>query len=118
MRGRYDLEITDEIFQFLVAQTNNKKVNFYVSIFITELSQFANYAHKWDYVMSIPSIAPRGKSINTFYRVVSKNLSSFPESRKYAAIKVFEKALCNSNLHEATVNKYLDIIAGLGDASS
>lgn len=113
MNKRYGLEITDDIFQFLITLTKNKKVNFYVSIFITELSQFESYNYKWDYIMSIPNIAPKEKSINTFYRIINDNINKLPDDYKTDAIKIFEKALHNSNLHETTINKYLKIIAEL-----
>jgi len=71
---KYGLEITDEIFDFLLEQTNNIKVKFYVFIFITELPQFKILKTKWEYILSIPKIAPRKKSINTFYRVINDNL--------------------------------------------
>lgn len=113
MNKRYKLEITDDIFQFLIVQTKNKKVNFYVSIFITELPQFANFDHKWEYIMSIPNIAPKDKSINTFYRIINENIDTIPENYKMDAIKIFDKTIHNSKLHEVTVNKYLKIIAEL-----
>lgn len=113
MNKRYGLNITDDIFQFLINQTKNKKVNFYVSIFITELPQFGSFDHKWDYVMSIPDIAPKEKSINTFYRIINENIDTIPEHYKMDAIKIFDKVLHNSTLHEVTVNKYLKIIAEL-----
>jgi len=114
MKDRYGLEITDSIFQFLITQTKNKKVNFYVSLFITELSQFANYDQKWDYIMSIHSIAPKQKSINTFYHVITDNINNIPINCKIDAIKIFEKILNNSNFPESIVNKYLELIAKLG----
>ncbi|GHT71765.1 hypothetical protein AGMMS50239_41050 [Bacteroidia bacterium] len=107
---RYDLEITDKVFQFLIAQTKNNKVNFYVSIFITELPLFVNYDHKWDYIMSIPKIAPMKKSINTFYRIISNNISSIPEIYKNNVIKIFKTVLDQSNLHEVTIKNYKKII--------
>lgn len=113
MNKRYGLEITDDIFKFLITQTKNKKVNFYVSIFITELPQFASYAHKWDYIMSIPNIAPKEKSINTFYRIINDSINNIPDRYKIDAIKIFDKTLLNSNLHETTVKKYSKIIIEL-----
>jgi len=116
MKKRYNLEITDNIFQFLITQTKHKKVNFYVSIFITELPQFLNYDQKWEYIISIPDIAPKNKSINTFYRIITNNIDNIPKNYKIDAIKIFEKNIHNSNLHETTANKYLKIITELGNA--
>lgn len=114
MYARYDLKITDDIFEFLLEQTNNTKVNFFVSIFITELPQFRFYENNLQYIMSIPSIAPKKKSINTFYRVISENMDNIPKKEKINAAKLFEAFLNkNPNLHESTIKKYSIIIEKL-----
>lgn len=116
MHSRYNLKITDDIFQFLLRQTENKKVNFYVSIFITELPQFKDYKNRVEYIMSIPKIAPKKKSINTFHRVINDNLDSIPLSEKLNAVKIFEIFLTdNPNLHDSTIKKYSSIINKLKD---
>lgn len=110
MRERYKLEITNAIFDFAVSCISNRKVNFYVSIFIIELPQFENYKYKWKYVLSIPKIAPRKKSINTFYRYINKHLDCIPNDFKSEIIKVLNNALNVYGLHETTIRKYKDII--------
>lgn len=59
MHDRYGMKISDKAFEFILAHTKNKKVNFYISIVITKLPQFEFYKDKWEYIMSIPNIAPR-----------------------------------------------------------
>lgn len=118
MIERYNLKITDKAFQFLLSQTKNRKVNFYVSIFITRLSQFADYEQKWDYIMSIPNIAPKKKSINTFYRVIKDNLNNIPNKFKPDIINILERHLDTPNLHETTIKKYLEIILQLKNISN
>ena len=113
MYDRYDLEISDEIFNFLILQTKNKKVNFYVSIFINELPQFALYKDKREYVMSIPNIAPKDKSRGTFYRVINDNIDIIPNQLKMEIIKIFENYIDKSNLHPYTVTQYLELIQRL-----
>jgi len=114
MTTRYNLKVTNEIFSFLLKQTENKKVNFYVSIFITELQHFDNYEKKWEYIMSIPNIAPKKKSIRTFRTVIEKNIDKIPKDLKNKAKEVFENFLNKSeNLHEATINSYLSTIEKL-----
>lgn len=111
MYSRYKLIITDDIFDFLVSQTKNKKIAFYVSIFITNLPQFKQYKDKWAYIMSIPKIAPKNKSINTFYRVINENLEEMPGKDKAAAIDVFKNYLVsNTNLHSTTILKFEALI--------
>jgi hypothetical protein len=113
MYSRYKLEITDAIFEFLIELTKNKKVNFYVSIFITDLPQFSNCVYKWDYILSIPDIVPKDKSILTFYRVINHELAVIPDNLKSNIAGKFRLFLEKPSLHEATVKKYLDIIGKL-----
>jgi hypothetical protein len=116
MHNRYGLEITNDIFEFLAEQTKNKKVNFYVSIFITSLPQFEKYKYKWDYILSIPDIAPKKKSINTFYSVINNNVEDMPNKDKTNVIKIFEAFLNdNPNLHKTTIEKYSSMINKLKD---
>lgn len=113
MHFRYNLKITNDIFEFLIEQTKNKKVNFYVSILITRLPQFEKYEYKWDYILSIPEIAPKKKSLNTFYSVIKHNLDNIPVSYRIKIINIFQSSLDNSKLHESTITKYLNIIKKL-----
>ncbi len=113
MHRRYGLEITDNIFRFLIRQTKNRKVNFYVSIFITRLPQFGSYEHKWEYITSIPDIAPKDKSRNTFYHVINDNINSIPDELKADVIKVFENYMEKPNLHPHTVAQYSAVIQKL-----
>lgn len=113
MHDRYGLEISDDVFNFLILNTKNKKVNFYISVFITQLPQFTFYKDKWKYIMSIPDIAPKRKSINTFYGVINRNINNIPIEYKSSIISFFREAICNYNLHVATVGKYEEIIKTL-----
>ena len=113
MYQRYDLKITDEIFQFLLKLTKNRKINFYISICITKMSQFDNYIHKWDYIMSIPAIAPRYNSRDTFYRVINDRIDLIPDELKPTIIAIFEKYLENPKLHKYTKETYSDLIENL-----
>lgn len=110
MFSRYDLTITSEIFQFLLEQTKDKKVNFYVSIFITEVPHFKNHKNRWDYVMSIPKIAPKDKSMNTFYRVINDNLSEIPQELKEKVADVFRSFIKENDLHSSTVQNYTQLM--------
>lgn len=118
MYARYNLKITNDIFNALLELTNNKKVNFYVSIFITKLPQFQILESKWDYILSIPKIAPRKKSINTFYRVINDTINNIPNEHRENIVKVFRLFLDNNSLHESTVEKYSIIIEKLDNGSN
>jgi hypothetical protein len=110
MHERYKLIINENIFNFLLHQTKNKKVNFYVSLFITELPQFENYTDNWLYIMSIPNIAPKEKSINTFFRIISNKINSIPDKFKPEIVNIFEEYAKKENLHKSTVDKYKNLV--------
>jgi hypothetical protein len=111
MYASYELKITDKVFNFLIAQTKNKSVNFYVSLFITDLNQFNTYEDKWNYIFSIPKIAPKNKSINTFYRIINDNINDISENEKAVAINIFSEYIKeNSNLHVTTLEKFSNLI--------
>ena len=110
MHERYGLNISDRAFNFLIKHTKNKKVNFYISIFLTKLPQFDSYKNKWEYIMSIPNIAPKKKSINTFYKIINKNINNIPIEYNTFIISYFKEIICDYNLHIKNKKKYQDII--------
>jgi hypothetical protein len=116
MHVRYDLKITNSVFQFLIDQTKNKKVNFYVSIFISRVPQFNNYKYKWKYIMSVPNIAPKNKSRTTFYHIINDNINAVPNELKNEIIMIFENYIENLKLHPYTISQYSAIIEKLKES--
>lgn len=111
MHARYNLIITNDIFNFLINQTKNKKVAFYISIFITNLVQFKKYQNRWEYILSIPKISPKNKSINTFYRVINDNLEEILEKDKSEVVSIFKDHIKNNpGLHSTTIAKFTALI--------
>ncbi|WP_347253147.1 hypothetical protein [Leminorella grimontii] len=76
MIKRYGLPPTDELFEFFYNLRMIKKVNYYVSLFITQFPQFHSLSDKWDYLLSIPNIAPKLKSERNFYIEMKKIIDS------------------------------------------
>lgn len=74
MVDRYGLPSTDSIFDFFVDLMNEKKVASYISIFITKFPQFKMLPSRWDYVVSIPRIAPRSDSAKNFYAEIKRTI--------------------------------------------
>ncbi|WP_205822181.1 hypothetical protein [Burkholderia sp. Ac-20349] len=66
MIDRYGLLPSDSIFDFFVDLMNEKRVAYHISIFITKFPQFKRLPSRWDYVVSIPRIAPRSDSAKNF----------------------------------------------------
>lgn len=113
MHDRYGMRISDKAFEFLLTHTKNRKVNFYISIFITQLPQFEFYKDKWEYIMSIPNIAPREKSISTFYNIINKNIDNLPTKYKPDIVAYFEKVISKYTLHISNIEKYQELIKKL-----
>jgi len=74
MIERYDLPPSDSIFDFFVGLMGEKKVAYYVSIFITKFPQFKKLPSRWDYIVSIPRIAPRSDSAKNFYAEIKRTI--------------------------------------------
>lgn len=72
---RYKFNPPIEVFNFMKNQIKNKKVNYYVSLYISCIPQFHSWEEKWDYLLSIPLIAPRKKSISNFHVEVKNMLN-------------------------------------------
>ncbi len=114
MFTRYGLIISDDIYGFLLKNIKNKKVAYSLITFITDVPQFNHYEYKWEYILSIPNIAPKKKSILFFHRIINKRFTEIPEALKSNVIKIFQDYLDkNPDLHEYTKEEYEEIIKKL-----
>ena len=76
MVWRYKLYPSDKVFNFFKETTTHKKVNYYVSLNISSFPQYSSWEGRWDYLISIPNISPKKKSIVNFHTEVKKILST------------------------------------------
>ncbi|MFC2496978.1 hypothetical protein, partial [Capnocytophaga granulosa] len=76
MVWRYKLYPSDKVFNFFKEATTLKKVNYYVSLNISSFPQYSSWKERWDYLISIPNISPKRKSIENFHTEVKKILST------------------------------------------
>ncbi len=76
MIDRYDLPPSDSIFDFFFDLMDEKKVAYYVSLFITKFPQFKKNPSRWDYIVSIPRIAPRSDSAKNFYAEIQRSIKA------------------------------------------
>lgn len=74
MVSRYGLSASDKLFHMFISLANTKGVSYYVSLFITRFPQFQVYTGRWDYLVSIPLIAPKAKSRRNFYGEIKRLL--------------------------------------------
>lgn len=111
---RYKLDPSVEMFDFFKKAAKNKKVNYYVSLYITSFPQYHTWKDRWNYLISIPEIAPKKKSIVNFHTEVKKILNT----KEDIPLEVINKIITilsshiNSNfLSDYTKNDYLNTIS-------
>nr|WP_295873650.1 hypothetical protein [uncultured Chitinophaga sp.] len=107
---RYGLTPTDAMFDYLVATVDNRKVNFYVALHIRVFPQYQTWDRKWEYLLSVPDIAPRKKSFVVFYDTVRQQLEKhdiMPLAVKQVVIKKIQAQLEDENLHPYLKDDYL-----------
>lgn len=111
---RYKLDPSVEMFDFFKKAAKNKKVNYYVSLYITSFPQYHTWKDRWNYLISIPEIAPKKKSIANFHTEVKKILNT----KEGIPLEVINKIITilsshiNSNfLSDYTKNDYLNTIS-------
>ncbi|WP_212006350.1 hypothetical protein [Chitinophaga sp. HK235] len=110
MVWRYRLTPTDAMFDFLVAATGNKKANFYAALHMPVFPQYQSWGKKWEYLLSVPDIAPKKKSFVVFYDTVKQQLKqhdTMPLEVKQAIIKKIQFRLEDVELHPYLKEEYL-----------
>lgn len=101
---RYKLNPSSKIFDFFKKATKNKKVNYYVSLYITSFPQYRTWEDKWNYLLSMPEITPKKKSMVNFHTEVKKILSS----KDYIPSEVIKKiiTILNSHISSGSLSDY------------
>jgi len=110
---RYRLIATDEIFNLFVKSTINKKANYFVSLFILSFPQYQYWNNKWEYLISIPTIAPKNKSILNFHTEVKKlvkNDASIPLPVKNSIIAILSSYIKTKNISDYSKSAYQNTI--------
>ena len=90
--------------------TKDKKVNYYVSLNISSFPQFSTWEDKWEYLLSMPLISPKKKSIVNFHREVKKLLSSnehIPSDILKKIIETLKSQISSNELSEYSRVDYL-----------
>lgn len=93
---------------------NYKKVNYYVSLNISSFPQFSTWEDKWEYLLSMPLISPKKKSIVNFHREVKKLLSSnehIPSDILKKIIETLKSHISSNELSEYSRVDYLKTIS-------
>lgn len=108
--NQYGINLSDEVFKFLISLKKGNNVRLYTAILIIQLPLFETYENKWIYILSISKIAPRRKSISVFYTAVWNNKDMIPIQYRENIIAVFQEAIEKFHLHPTTVDKYNKLI--------
>ncbi|NLR66077.1 hypothetical protein HGH92_17350 [Chitinophaga varians] len=116
MVWRYGLTPTDAMFDYLVAASGNRKVNFYVALHIRVFPQYQTWAKRWEYLLSVPDIAPRKKAIVVFYDTVKQQLEKNDPMTlevKLVIIKKIQAMLNEEDLHPYLKDEYLATLSAI-----
>lgn len=111
---RYKLDPSVEMFDFFKKAAKNKKVNYYVSLYITSFPQYHTWKDRWNYLISIPEIAPKKKSIVNFHTEVKKILNTkedIPLEVINKIITILSSQINSNFLSDYTKNDYLNTIS-------
>lgn len=108
--NQYGINLSDEVFKFLISLKKGNNVRLYAAILIIQLPLFETYENKWIYILSISKIVPRRKSISVFYTAVWNNKDMIPIQYRENIIAVFQEAIEKYHLHPTTVDKYNKLI--------
>lgn len=108
MMERYGLKETQRIYEYFLSNSHKKGVSVYVSLFFTQLENFANYSDKWDYVMSIKDMKPTKIGESSFETIVKSKKDDIPKEYKQTVSNHFLKKAEKAN-SESGKNYYLNL---------
>ena len=113
MVWRYKLYPSDKVFNFFKEATTHKKVNYYVSLNISSFPQYNSWEGRWDYLISIPNINPKKKSIENFHTEVKKVLSTkekIPIQVTKELLTILENHINTTKMSDYSIEIYLNTI--------
>ena len=113
MVWRYKLHPTDKVFEFFKEAAFHKKVNYYVSLNISHFPQYISWKRKWDYLISIPNISPKRKSIENFHTEVKKILSTkekIPIQVTEELLTILKNHINTTKMSDYLIENYLNTI--------
>lgn len=116
MVWRYKLYPSDKVFNFFKESTTLKKVNYYVSLNISSFPQYSSWEERWDYLISIPNISPKKKSIVNFHTEVKKMLSAkgiIPFQVAEKIVIILKNHINTGELSDYSIEDYLNTIHAL-----
>lgn len=113
MVWRYKLHPTDKVFEFFKEAAFHKKVDYYVSLNISYFPQYIFWKRRWDYLISIPNISPKKKSIENFHTEVKKILSTkekIPFQVTKELLTILKNHINTTKMSDYLIKNYLNTI--------
>lgn len=114
---RYELNASNEIFNYFIENSNRKGVAFYVSLFLHYLPQFEAWPNKWPYIMSIKNIRPAKDGERIFCSRIQYFMNQMPVQYFPETIAFFEQAMSKAK-SEYSKSMYQDLIEQLKKVSA
>lgn len=118
MFRRYNLYITNEIWNFYLSCINIKGAKYYVYLFLPIFPQFKYYSSKWEFICDMPNIPPKKQSRENFYALIKHyviNKIVIPAEFKIKIINKFRVLLENDKIGGHTKSNYIQLITSLSE---
>ena len=113
MVWRYKLYPSDKVFNFFKESTTLKKVNYYVSLNISSFPQYSSWKGRWNYLILMPNISPKKKSIENFHTEVKKILSTkekIPFQVTEELLTILKNHINTTKMSDYLIENYLNTI--------
>ncbi|KNC90719.1 hypothetical protein [Trabulsiella odontotermitis] len=113
MIKRYGLPPTKDFFELFYELKDQKKINYYVSLYIMQFPQFHQMKDKWEYLLSVPKIAPKNVSERNFYVEIKRIIDSkeiIPSAYKNEVI-ISIRELVDKEENDFYKNEYLELMS-------
>ena len=111
---RYEVTPSSEMFIFFKECTKKKKVNYYVSLYISSFPQYSNWDDRWNFLLSMPQIAPKKKSILNFQTELKRLLVShepIPAEVRQQIMQTLNTIIGSGTLGEYSKSAFLQIVS-------
>ena len=113
MVWRYKLYPSDKVFNFFKEAITHKKVNYYVSLNISSFPQYSSWKGRWNYLILMPNISPKKKSIENFHTEVKKILSTkekIPFQVTKELLTILKNYINTTKMSDYLIENYLNTI--------
>jgi len=108
---------TQSLYDFLFGykDSENKTIKRLVAYALPSFPQFDAYEQKWEYLLSMPKIAPRKDSMDMFRWIIKERINEIPDDIKVKVINLLQSFVDKNDLHKYTFTEYSDVIKQLNN---